>query len=268
MKSLNTIIDELPSTWLIFGNGSSIAPYYATLVEKTQLIPSMNINIGYKFFPHSTMTLFRDYNVWESYKDDLVKLPLLVTCDDIDKQHLSYPNMQKLKVNYNTPIESDNLLIGYPIFYGNVTGTMALHLAYCLTRPFLSNKITNDIPSAQFKMPKIYLFGFDYGAANDYNGNRKITHFFQNENIDYIGFGKCKTYTQEYADRYFNKFKHCECNIYNVVGEPVSKIQSFPKISYTQFFNQHLPSIALPKISQSELQTNIHQLLNHYRALK
>jgi hypothetical protein len=251
MKSLITIIDELPSTWLVFGNGLSIQPHYQELLIRTTLVNSMNINIGYQYFPHSTMTLFRDYNVWESYKDDLVKLPLLVTCDDVDKKHLNYPNMQKIKVSYETLISNDNLLTGYPIFYGNVTGTMALHLACCLTKPNAN----------------IYLFGFDYGSCRNINGD-KITHFFQDQVVDYMGFGKTKTYTKTYADRYFDKFKNIGCNIYNVVDTPISQIDSFPKISYAEFFQQHLPKIELPKISQPELQTNIHQLLNHYKALK
>jgi len=272
MKSLSTIIDELPSTWLVFGNGLSIQPHYQELLIRTTLVNSMNINIGYQYFPHSTMTLFRDYNVWESYKDDLVKLPLLVTCDDVDKKHLNYPNMQKIKVSYETLISKDNLLTGYPIFYGNVTGTMALHLACCLAKPkiFLRGSLDiNSKPNHKFnyRESNIYLFGFDYGAGDVVKG-KKLTHFFQDQGVDYMGFGKTKTYTKAYADRYFDKFKNIDCNIYNVVGTPISQIDSFPKISYAEFFQQHLPKIELPKISQPELQTNIHQLLNHYKALK
>jgi len=78
---------------------------------------------------------------------------------------------------------------------------------------------------------RIFLLGYDYGAKN-----RNTTHFYQDK-ITHRGVGKIEVYLNKNGSvkrevQDFEVYKNY--NIYNV--SLISNIQTFPKISYEEFF--------------------------------
>ena len=81
----------------------------------------------------------------------------------------------------------------------------------------------------KLRVKEIYLLGFDYSKQ------KKKTHFYQGE-IHHRGIGQDQYYNRGFENRDFSIFKNTNSKIYNVSLE--SKINTFPKISYLQFFKQ------------------------------
>jgi len=78
---------------------------------------------------------------------------------------------------------------------------------------------------------EVFLLGYDYGTINN------KTHFYQGQ-IEHRGIGKSQYYNRPgHAERDFEIFKQGKkVRIYNVSLD--SKITTFPKISYEEFFKK------------------------------
>ena len=206
-----------PSQLIIIGGGTSTKEGIEKgLWEKLEDRFTLGINYSFHFFK-STLQTYVDLDFYSNEWDDLENLPLIIGKyhHQIEKEIRGTTIM--LQVNDSTYIRD----LSTGVYKSSLCGLFSLSLGIHL-----------------LDKGEIFLLGYDH---ND-NGNKDkegklITHFYQGE-IKHRGVGKVNYYKAKgRADRDFGVYENeTKIKIYNVSLE--SKINTFPKISYSQFFKQ------------------------------
>ena len=219
-----------PSQLVIIGGGSSISEGISKgLWNKLKDKFVIGINSSCYHFKNPTFQVWLDKKFYEAHKEIFDKLPLVIT-----KPKPKLPsNVIQLKTtnNYYRDIRKG-------VWKGSLSGIYALSLAIYL-----------------LDEGEIFLLGYDFcGMGKDKKGRAK-THYY--EDIEHKGRGKINYYgTSGRADRDFKPFANeRKVKIYNVSLQ--SQINTFPKISYDQFFKMLDDKI----FNQEELRKHIKEKL-------
>ncbi len=206
-----------PSQIVIIGGGTSLKEgidkgLWNRLIGKY----TIGLNHIYRYFPRPTIESYVDVDFYNNEYKGLKNIPLIIGKYHCNLEKKAYPNTVMLQC---LPDYYRDLKGG--IYKDSLVGLFALSLAI-----YLLDK------------GEIFLLGYDYGS----NGNkdklgRKVTHFNQGE-INHTGMGKTNYYeTIGRADKDFGVYtKEEKVKIYNVSLN--SKINTFPKISYNEFFDK------------------------------
>jgi len=220
-----------PKQLIIIGGGASIKEG----IEKglwTRLKRKFvfGINYSYNFFPDPTVQLYLDKQVREKNEEDYNNLPLVIT----KKQPVKNRKNEIQIVDHNC--YTRNLTSG--VYKGSLTGIYAISMAIHL-----------------LDEGEIFLLGYDYGGKGTDTKKRNLTHFYQGQ-IEHRGVGKVNYYNSKgRASRDFDVFKgEKKVKIYNVSLD--SKIETFDKISYNEFFKK----LGRNKYNQEELRKYIIEL--------
>jgi len=221
---------------IIIGGGSSIKEGLAQgLWERLKDKFTIGLNYSYKYF-ESTFQSWVDNDFYKNNLKELAKLSLLIGCESGEITKIKLPNTITLTA---TSKYDPTLKTG--VYKKALVGLFGLSIAcYLLT----------DIKDAE-----IYLLGYDFSAQRrisyepirnrrDLNKilvldkhKRFITHFYQGE-INHRGIGKISFYNNtEHQKKIFQPYIDTQSvSIYNVSID--SKINQFPKITYTEFFKR------------------------------
>ena len=206
---------------IIVGGGYSIKEgIHKGLIDELKDKFVCGINYSYRYFD-STCLICLNYNdFYDKNRQELVQLPLILTTE---RPHPSQ-------------YEDNTLILPHKIQY-RLTGILAL-----------------DIGCNLLEEGEIFLLGFDYSEYKKKKDSKKrpVTHFYQGQ-IEHRGIGQSKYYHyKDHAKRDFDRFKNMrKIKIYNVSLN--SKIDSFPKISYEQFFDM----LNNKKFNQDKLRKDI-----------
>ena len=196
---------------IILGAGVSIQNgINKNLWRKIQNKFVIGLNYSFNYFD-STFHMYVDNQFYIKQHKQISKLPLIVgTYFDNLKIH-------KNTITLPTSNKYDSTLIK-GVYKQSLCGIFALSIAIYL-------------------QPKeIYLLGFDAGSVTDNIIKKRIeTHFYQKD-IVHRGTGKVWYYNiPNRVNKDFKPFEN-QTNIYNVSLD--SKINTFQKISYDDFFNR------------------------------
>lgn len=232
------------------------------LWSKIQNECTFGINYVFNFFTPTVLT-FCDYQFHLSHKENLNELPFLIG--------LKHPSFTKCPIAKNLIT-----LPGSSDYYGKhsldivtkKTGYGIKQEIAGIYSPILSGIFTLTL-CITLGFKEIYLLGYDFTEIDGY------THFYQDESIlnpkkfqskneaNQIICGIGKTEEGHYRTNIFESSPHVlfdvfmkelkEIKIYNV--SPLSKIQTFPKITYSEFY-QHLHDCP-----ESILQTNMRKTI-------
>jgi hypothetical protein len=230
---------------------------------------TFGINYLYNFFEPTVLT-FCDYQFHFSHKEDLNKLPFLIG--------LKHPSFTKCPVATNLIT-----LPGSSDYYGKQsldvitkkTGYGTKQEIAGIYSPILSGIFTLTLCIA-LGFKEIYLLGYDFSEIGGY------THFYQDESIinpkkfqskneaDQIICGIGKDEKGNYRTNIFESSPHVlfdvfmkelnEIKIYNVSLN--SKIQTFPKITYNEFYQK------LHDCPELILQDRMREYIKEYLELK
>ena len=222
---------------VIVGGGSSIRQgLWTTPVKDLELWKKLDtqytigINFLYQFYTPSFLS-FCDYDFYLNNKKDLDKLPLIVGRYDTQlKRQLSKWEDNLILLKSTGQYFGHNSWT-HGFYSGVLTGVFVISVAICLG----------------FK--EIYLLGYDYTHLDSH------THFYQDEVdlketkgkgvLKYRGVGTkikngklqciCQYYNGDPALK-FDAFKSEMLNVKIVNVCPQSKIATFPKIDYPEFY--------------------------------
>lgn len=192
----------------------------------------IGINVSYKFFPNSTIQCYLDHQLRTDNEKDFDTLPLVITKKQSKKDRLN-----ELQIPTS---EQYTRHLKHGVYKGALTGIYALTLAIHL-----------------MDVGEVFLLGYDYSSLPQKDAkNRHITHFYQGE-VEHRGIGKDSYYVQKNReDRDFGVYKdEQKVKIYNV--SLISKIKTFDKISYDEFFSK----LDNNTYNQDELREEIKQKL-------
>ena len=246
----------IPKRAIVIGSGASIlngtdSASCITVWDKIQNELTIGINWCFKYFI-PTVSLFGDYHFYLKEKDELTKLPLVFGMQD------AYYTRAKVsdKINTETFHLHDNIYMlpnripeqtenGRREYFGKDAWVKGFYSRY------LSGILGINLAVALGCLD-IYLLGFDGCATNG------KTHFYQGEftachvsedGKERSGVGQkndgtynTSVYNQNFSDK-FEPLKNEKINIYNV--SPDSKLTTFPKISYNEFYNSMTPACNL-----------------------
>ncbi len=224
------MIDKIKQLVIIGGGTSLSEGINKGLWQKLESKFTIGTNYSYRYFD-STILTFVDRKFYQDEKENLKSLSLIVGKGHKRLEIMPNTVILPCKSTYNR-----NLTDG--IYKAGLVGLFALSLGIHL-----------------LDEGEIYLLGFDYGEARtkDYtkfvnyrelneitirdDKKRALTHFYQGE-INHRGIGKISYYNEKgRANRDFGVYKNeKKVKIYNV--SLISKIETFPKISYEEFFNR------------------------------
>lgn len=202
---------------IIIGGGTSINEGIKKgLWKNLETKFTFGLNYSYRYYQNSTCQLYVDDNFYkEEIQKELKNHPLI-----IGKHHASIAKI----VNPNTimlpPIAKYYRNIANGIYKSSLCGLFALTLGIYL-----------------LDEGEIFLLGYDYSGQGKDEKNRTITHFYQEDKtIRHRGIGKINYYTTKgRAEKDFEPYKNeKKVKIYNV--SMISKIPTFPKITYDDFF--------------------------------
>ncbi len=208
----HTYLKDKPNQLIIIGGGTSIREG----IEKGlwDILPGkFVIGTNYSFNYHTaTIQCYLDNKFFQEEKEKLKTLPLIVTKTH-QKNQLN--NQITLKLNSKGTRDLKN-----GVYKGSLTGIFALSLSIYL-----------------LDVGEIFLLGYDFGAQGKGDKGRQLTHFYQGK-LNHRGVGKVNYYhTSGRAERDFLPFtKEKKIKIYNVSMN--SKINTFKKISYDEFFKK------------------------------
>lgn len=220
---------------------------------------TIGINYLFKWF-EPTATFFGDYKFYKSEKENLDKLKVII---GMDRPQLTHYKSQKSHI-----VSPNVYLLNRSTTYHSVNSLSKGCFSSCLSGVFL---LTVCIA---LKFEEIYLLGYDFGDVI----KDEYTHFYQDE-FEHKGVGcsiikKGNTTKKNYKTNNYNKnpneyFKVFEpelkrIQIVNVC--PESKIDTFPKISYNQFFEKIEKEQAI--VLQSRAQEWLEQALENYKTNK
>ncbi len=227
-----------PTQIILLGGGSSITEgIQKGLWKKLENKFTIGINYSYHHL-NSTLQVYLDYKLYNENKKDMDKLPLIIT-----KTGKKLPlNTTQLK-----SISTYHRDVRQGCYKGSLSGIYSVSLGIHLLNE-----------------GDLFLLGYDYDPLKDKNGKyikdkkgRFITHYYQNmpdkngKIIEHRGIGKVNYYgARGRADRDFGVYKQeKKVHIFNVSLQ--SKINTFPKISYDQFFKM----LNKNTFNQNELRT-------------
>ena len=206
-----------PSQIVIIGGGKSISEGIRMgLWNKLKDKWTIGLNYSYKYYK-STIQCFVDNDFYKKEIENMKKLPLI-----IGKHHEDYHFKKALLFNTITlncsPDYHKDIKKG--CYKSSLCGLFALSLAIYL-----------------LDIGEIFLLGFDFGGLGKDKRGREITHFYQNK-IEHRGIGKVNYYyANKRAEQNFGVYvPEKKVKIFNVSLE--SRIPTFPKISYSQFFSK------------------------------
>lgn len=236
---------DIPSEVILIGNGTSMKNYIEECQRELKNKFTIGCNINYRFFDN-TIQVFKDRKFYRDYKQELDKLPLVITDTEVDKRDV-HEGIIKLSHNVYDyqgwenaftqirPKVTDKKGLWTSIF----SGLYALSLAMGLMKG----------------QGTIYLLGYDFGNSGKIVNGKKETHYFQKDgDINYSGYGRMKDYDKARIDKWWTPFlKETGVKIYNVVDIPDSRLFQFEKITYNEFFNK----LTAQQIDQSELRKTI-----------
>jgi hypothetical protein len=217
---------------IILGGGTSVLEGIHTgLFNKIRNKFTVGLNFSHHYFP-STLLMYVDETFVQSQKPHLNNLPLVIgkECSGVtlSDNHYHFPTCP----DYTRDCHKG-------IYKSTLVGLFALSfLIYVMDEG------------------DIFLLGYDYGATYSRSG-KPITHWYQSgqiesiytgkpENIPHRGIGKVNWYEALHRDstnskpipRAEHEFgvygSESKIRIYNV--SPASKISTFPKINYEQFY--------------------------------
>lgn len=219
---------------IIIGGGTSIKEgIYRKLWKKLDEKFTVGLNYSFRYFPVPTFQCYVDKLFYEKQTQNMKYLPLIIGNYFKNLKTLSNTIMLKNSSKYNRDISKG-------CYKSSLCGLYALSLGI-----YLLNK------------GEIYLLGYDY-SDNGMKDNKKrlITHFYQGD-IQHRGIGKVNYYkTKGRAEKDFGVYKNeKKCKIYNVSMN--SKINTFPKISYDQFFKM----LSMETYNQDKLRKYIYDKL-------
>jgi len=198
---------------IIIGGGTSIAEgINRGLWDRLKYKFSIGCNYSYNFF-ESTIQTFVDSTFYNDNVENLKNLSLIIGQGKNLKKKLDNTIIIPCSSAYNR-----NLSGG--IYRASLTGVYSLSLAIYL-----------------LDIGEIFILGFDYSAIGKDEKNRNKTHFYQGQ-VEHRGIGKSNWYDLEgRADKEFGVYKEeSKIKIWNVSLE--SRINTFPKISYNEFFEK------------------------------
>lgn len=215
---------------IIIGGGESIKTGIAQgLWEKIKNKFVIGCNSNFEDFS-STLNTFVDRNFYESNKEELHNLPLVIC-----KNHGIIDEDEDLIKLLATHHYHGKKALENSIYCSTLVGLFSMTLA-------LSLGVT-----------ELFILGMDWTRKHnrlDSNG-KPITHYFQEEKRNHAGRGRTHFYdTHEPIQYYKHYLNEKELKVWNVIGEPESNIQCFDKISYEEFFKK---IEATPDINQQEL---------------
>ena len=240
---------------IIIGSGASVRQNYwnipvtdLSLWDKLKDEFTIGMNWSYNYY-NSTVLMYSDYQWYVSHKDNLTDVPLILGKEDGyysrkgsvkagDNVVLLKECETKKKIKWNELSEGT-----HPHYWGKEAWTKGWYCSQLIGMKALNLAIA-------LGCDEIFLLGFD---ACDVNGH---THFYADENSGsyvwdkqkYCGVGKNEkglyntgNYNKinELNEHFFKPFQEELKNgieIYNV--SPSSKINTFPKISYNEFYNK------------------------------
>ena len=200
---------------IIIGGGNSIQEGIVLgLWEKLRNKFTMGINYSYKFFD-STFQTYVDAQFYNRENLNLEKLPLII--GSAYKINKKLPNTLSLTTS-NTYVRD----LSKGVYSPRLSGMFSLSLAIYL-----------------LDVGEIFLLGYDLGNTDESKDDKKryLTHFYQGA-LEHNGVGKVNYYNGKgRAEQDFGVYKNEQkIHIYNV--SLLSKINMFPKISYTEFFSK------------------------------
>ena len=203
-----------PKQLIIIGGGASINEgIKKELWKKLEGKFVCGINFSYIYFSDATIQFYLDKQVRDKNEKDFDTLPLIITKNQAIKTYLN-------ELQLSTHNQYDRHLKD-GVYKGSLTGIYALTVAIHL-----------------LDEGEIFLLGYDFGSdGKDDKTNKEITHFYQGE-INHRGVGKINYYKgKERANRDFGVYNNeKKIKIYNVSLD--SKINTFEKISYDEFFKK------------------------------
>ena len=205
---------KYPKQAIIIGGGwSKTEGIEKGLWEKIKDKFTCCINYDYKYFNNATFNSFVDAVFYLKEINNLKNLPLIIGKHHKLVENVRHPNTILLQVddkNYTR-----NLDIG--VYKSSLSGLFSLSLMIYL-----------------LNAGEIFLLGYDFGGNGMKDGKGKwITHSYQGD-YQHSGTGRINAYKKHQKFGVYSEEK--QCKIYNV--SPNSKIETFEKISYSQFFNK------------------------------
>jgi len=177
---------------------------------------TIGTNFSYKFFD-STILTFIDAGFYTAQRSNgLYKVPLIIGRKLAELDRLKLPNTILIKESNKFTRDCRN-----GIYCGSLCGIYALSLSIYLMGP----------------NTEIFLLGYDFsGSDSKDNDGKDITHFYQGR-IFHRGIGYTKYYNSVRSNKLFDHYSQInDVKIYNV--SPKSKINTFDKISYDEFFDK------------------------------
>ena len=208
---------------VIIGGGTSIREGISKgLWDKLNGKFVFGLNYSYHHFPTATAQIFVDNKFYEERETELKQLPLV-----IGKWSSNVIRLIKNKKIDNTillkSVSKHYRNIVHGVYKSSLCGIFALTLGIYL----LDDE------------GEIYLLGFDYSGQGKDKKGRQNTHYYQGEeSLRHRGWAKTNYYDSKgRADRDFEPYKkEKKIKIYNVSIN--SRIPTFPKITYDEFFNR------------------------------
>ena len=264
---------QIPNRAIIIGGGASIREQMWSLsINKLPIWKNIKdeftigTNFSFEFF-NSTVLMYSDYHFYGANQKKLKNIPLILGKDDG-----AYHRKNGIKIDNNVMFLKECETKKYKKWGANKAG---LHPFYwgkeAWTRGFFSSQLIGIKAlnlAIALNCKDIYLLGFD---ATDINGH---THFYDNTDIGkytwetnkYNGTGKNER--GKYRTGNYNKIEELNkfwfqpfeqelkngIKIYNVSLQ--SKIDTFPKISYKEFYN---------KLQYNKIKVNHEEIRNKIR---
>jgi len=223
-----------PNQLIILGGGTSVQEGIdKALWTKLQGKWTIGLNYSYNYF-YPTILCYVDEDFYTQEKKRLDNLPLVI--GKLHRDITTSDNIITLGVNDSKYIRN----IKKGVYKSSLAGLFALSLSIYL-----------------LDEGEIFLLGFDYGDnGNKDKNNRAYTHFYQGD-IHHRGIGKINYYKAKgRASRDFDVYqKEEKIKIYNVSS--ISNINSFPKITYNEFFKKLNPN----NYCQEEIRNYVRNIL-------
>jgi len=230
-----------PNQIIIFGGGTSIQDGIKLgLYDKLKGSCVIGLNYAYHFYTPTFLSIVDD-DLYERSHKDYKDMPLIV---------MPHKNLHIFDNTIMLPTSAGkyHIDIRHGCYKIMLSGLFGLSLAIYL----LGNKEDTEV----------FLLGYDYGAIGKDKDNRDHTHFYQGK-INHRGIGKATYYNiKNKAKMDFDKYNIPErkTKIYNV--SPESRIPSFPKINYEQFFKM----LDNKKYNQEEVREEVRKILEPIKA--
>lgn len=226
---------------IIIGGGYSLKkPIEDGLWDKLKDKYAFGLNYNYKHFD-STCLMGVDDEFYNLEFENLKNIPLIVFGYDKDVKKW-HPNTLKLKC-HNKYLGRD---LNQGVYSSRLTGMFALTLGVYL-----------------LDIGEIFLLGYDFGWKSDKVINKQYaTHYYQGT-IKHRGIGHISYYNSKGRIKSdFAPYKdEKKVKIYNVIGDPESKIETFEKIDYNTFYKLLDNKI----YNQKELRVEIRKKLKEYK---